>query len=352
MIHGSLLALLLLFSLTGLSGADVKLGKQTDVVFATVDEGRSILGRQDDFVQRMSPFDRQARMHTDQPVSQQQFLALAARSVLSWTPDETASVEAALQAVEARLMELCPKLPGKIYVIKTTGAEEGGAAYTRSTAIVLPQSELHLSQAHLQKLLAHELFHILTRSHPALRDRLYATIGFEPCPEIEFPSALKPRKITNPDAPRNDHYIRVSLGGQTVRVVPILFSRTEKYDVGTGREFFAYLRFQLLVLEEDTGGKKRRSVGHQPQVGRGRDPQLVGVRDVSGFFEQVGRNTGYIIHPEEILADNFALLVVGQQDVPSPEILQRLREVLSKEKQRPELEAPAGGPDAQRSARP
>jgi hypothetical protein len=44
----------------------------------------------------------------------------------------------------------------------------------------------------------------------------------------------------------------------------------------------------------------------------------------------VGRNTDYIIHPEEILAENFALLVLGAGNVPSPEVLTRMREALAK----------------------
>jgi hypothetical protein len=36
----------------------------------------------------------------------------------------------------------------------------------------------------------------------------------------------------------------------------------------------------------------------------------------------------YIIHPEEILADNFALLVLQQRQVPSPEVIDRIERVL------------------------
>jgi hypothetical protein len=46
---------------------------------------------------------------------------------------------------------------------------------------------------------------------------------------------------------------------------------------------------------------------------------------VSSYHEQIGRNTGYIIHPEEVLADNFALLLLGRTAVKSPHILDRLR---------------------------
>jgi hypothetical protein len=46
-------------------------------------------------------------------------------------------------------------------------------------------------------------------------------------------------------------------------------------------------------------------------------------------YEQVGRNTQYIIHPEEIMADNFAELVMQDRSVPTPEILQKMLAVLT-----------------------
>jgi len=59
------------------------------------------------------------------------------------------------------------------------------------------------------------------------------------------------------------------------------------------------------------------------------EPVLLAVSAVSGFSEQVGRNTGYIIHPEEILADNFALMVTGRS-AESPEVLRKLRELFAR----------------------
>ena len=58
------------------------------------------------------------------------------------------------------------------------------------------------------------------------------------------------------------------------------------------------------------------------------EPELFSPEELSGFFEQVGRNTEYIIHPEEILAENFALLILGKQNLPSPEIVEKMRRVL------------------------
>jgi hypothetical protein len=77
-----------------------------------------------------------------------------------------------------------------------------------------------------------------------------------------------------------------------------------------------------LVVEKGGGSQNFKAVSD------GSSPKLVGTERVSGFMEQVGRNTDYVIHPEEILADNFALLVLNEQNVASPEILRKMREVL------------------------
>ena len=65
----------------------MRVGK-TAVVFATLDEGRRILGTPDDFLQRMSPFDRAARMKTGRQVSEAEFLQHVRESVLSWNDGE------------------------------------------------------------------------------------------------------------------------------------------------------------------------------------------------------------------------------------------------------------------------
>jgi hypothetical protein len=56
---------------------------------------------------------------------------------------------------------------------------------------------------------------------------------------------------------------------------------------------------------------------------------LLAISETSGFSQRAGRNTGYTIHPEEILADNFALMVTVRS-VESPEVLRRLREAFAR----------------------
>ena len=56
--------------------------------------------------------------------------------------------------------------------------------------------------------------------------------------------------------------------------------------------------------------------------------RFLGVGQIQGFYEQVGRNTDYVIHPEEILADNFEYLLIGRPNLPSPDIQRRLAAAL------------------------
>jgi hypothetical protein len=57
-------------------------------------------------------------------------------------------------------------------------------------------------------------------------------------------------------------------------------------------------------------------------------PVLFDPAEIAGFHEQIGRNTRYIIHPEEVLADNFVFLVEGRIDLPTPRVVEEMGKIL------------------------
>ena len=296
--------------LVALLGFAAPAGAQ-DLAFANVDQARQILATRDAFVERLSPFDRAARLKTNRVVTEAEYLDFVAAAALGWEEADRRTISAAYDQVQAKIRALRLPLPPKFFVVKTTGQEEGDTVYTRQTAVMIPRSKIG---DNLPRLLAHELFHIASRANPALAERLYAVIGFLRCTEASYPASLAARKLTNPDAPRNDYCIRVTLDGRSVAATPILFSRAERYDPVRGGEFFDYLQLGLLV---------RAAPGEALSA-----EKVVGLQQVTGFFEQVGQNTQYVIHPEEILADNFALLVL-EMNVKSPAVLIGLRRALA-----------------------
>lgn len=295
---------------------------QPAIVFATVEQGRERLTTRDDFVERLSPFDRAARLKTDREVSEQDYLEFVRNRVLAWTADEKLLIESAWADLAPRLSEMALPFPDTVYFVKTTGEEEGGQEYTRGKVIVFPKSALTgTSKASIEATIAHELFHVLSRNAPELREKLYAVIGFQSCGEIPFPSALASRKLTDPDAPRLDHCIALRRNGNSIWAIPLVYSISAHYDVAEGGTFFKHGDLKFLVVQ-------RANSTASPAAYDLNNPELLAVNQIEGLFEQVGRNTTYIIHPEEILADNFRLLLLGKTDVPSPEILHNLVEVL------------------------
>ena len=59
-----LIVVVILLSLPEQVRAEVRLGRTT-MSFATVEEGKQVLTSRDDYVERMSAFDRAARLKTD-----------------------------------------------------------------------------------------------------------------------------------------------------------------------------------------------------------------------------------------------------------------------------------------------
>ena len=107
--------------------AELKLGQDASVVFATVEQGTKILTSSDDFVQRMSPFDRAARVQSDRDTDESTYLKYVGARVLAWNPNETKEIESAIAEIQSQLNALSVPLSGTIFMIKTTGKEEGDA---------------------------------------------------------------------------------------------------------------------------------------------------------------------------------------------------------------------------------
>src|SRR5687768_8901495 len=65
--------------------------------FATVEEGKQVLTNRDEFVQRLSGFDRAARLKTNRAVDEGEFLKFVGESVQEFTAQDTNLVRAAVK---------------------------------------------------------------------------------------------------------------------------------------------------------------------------------------------------------------------------------------------------------------
>ncbi len=307
----------------GRGGDDLPLAGQTAIRFASLEQGQAAISADDDFVRSLSRFDLQCRLQSADEVTVARWREFAQGEVRAWEPGQITRVTESIERLRKRLQKLNLPLPETVLLVRTTGKEEGNAAYTRGAAIMLPDKALAYQPDALDRLLAHELFHVLSRNNQTLRSDLYAVIGFQVCPPIALPPSLAPRKITNPDAPLVDCYIEIADGDKTYLAAPVLYASQKEFDAKAGGSLFRYLTFRLLVIEKRDGAWQPVRMGDQPVV--------IDPRKLPAYYEKIGKNTQYIIHPDEILADNFVHLVMGDAGLATPRIVERMGKILGSE---------------------
>ena len=284
-------------------------------------EARAILASEDDFTRALGRFDRSFRLRTTAPVSDPSLRAYLGEQVLDFTAGEAAVWEEAIATVAIGARGLGRIFPPEVVVVKTTGREERDHAYTRANAIVLPAARVGgLRGEPAFRLLAHELFHIASRASPALRDAAYALLGFRRIEPIPPPPELDDRRLTNPDAYTLGHTLH--LGERDF--VPLLTCPRPLADVLEQPSVLGVMRLTLLEIDVEASRVVRDDSGRLVLV----DPAF------TEWSARLARNTAYTLHPEEVLADNFSLVVrrsLGTPNAPAdPTFLSAFEAILTR----------------------
>lgn len=284
---------------------------QARIAFTTREEGRVEIAKSDYYSQNLSPFERSAKAMTLGAVSEKGYLENAARHVHSWTLDEVAYLNRLIAAANQRMqdLKLAVELPETLLLVKTDGWEEGGAnGYTRANAIYLNRNSLS------EQLLLHELFHVISRYNPAKIDEIYATLGFRRCNEVPFDLDTK---ITNPDAPFLRHYIALRVNDQPIEAVLALVAKRAY----AGGGFFDYVSKRIVAVEGPDDDKVVRKIDGAPL--------MFDHRAAIDLYDQIGRNTSYTIHQEEVSADHFEMLMSGEPGARNPHLVEALHRALA-----------------------
>ncbi|MEZ4964858.1 MAG: hypothetical protein R2791_06415 [Saprospiraceae bacterium] len=200
--------------------------------------------------------------------------------------------------------------PDTLILIKTKGNHYGdGVWYTRENCIIIPANELKAPRANaFTTTMYHELFHVWSRLNPEKSKELYKLIGFEPIglDNLDMPAGLAGRVLYNPDGVDFAQKITLKTGdGSQIDAIPIIYANHLGAREGQ-KEFFGYLEFNLFRIE-DAGNGKWRVVTKDDGV-----TSILNLNELPDFFRQIKDNTGYIIHPDEVLADNFSFIMIAQ----------------------------------------
>lgn len=307
------------FSATGLGARETDESFRgitgTQVHFAAVEAARAVLGAEDAWTRATSAFQRRAVMGRDEEVDRAAFLAWNADAARPWPQDQRGRWQRALEQIAPAFVSLRIPLPPQVLLIASNGQESAHAPYTRAHAVVLPGKATAPGYSDAL-LLAHELWHVAARHAPAVASRLYAQIGFEPVPMLDFPAAWAAARIANPDAPENLHAMRLSVDGRRPLVAPVLVAGRTRLQ--PGETFFSVMDVRLLEIEPDSDARLSRAVLRDGQ------PVWHALDGPHDYLRRLGGNTGYVMHNEETIADNVAFLATGAP-VRNAALLERLR---------------------------
>lgn len=301
-----------------------------EVHFLSADEGASAIidDTADPFFEKLTLLDITLRLgrelqNADLQREQAQFKELVGQSVQEWTPEEEHALLSVLKRAHVKCQAVVPSLiPKKWRFIKTDGRATP-ASHTRGSCVVLTKAGL--AEEVLEKIIIHETFHVYSRLNPKRREQLYRSIGFRHLGDVPLPSSLESKRLTNPDGIDFAWAITVrDARRRELQVIPVTYSR---YDALQERitDFFQYVTFGFFEVRRE---------GNSWVVVTDEKGQARAIEPIQGLFEQIGLNTQYILHPDEILADNVALLVLSKagdesEAVRSPEVLSNIERILN-----------------------
>ena len=290
------------------------------VRYATKAEAEALIAGVDDFSEHLNQFDLDVRLQKS-GATKAEWEELVTGETLEWNEAEVERMDMAFDTLLANIdkLQLDIPFPEDIVMLKTSMKEELGAGgYTRNNWIAIGENELDkATDAQLAQLLGHELFHVLSRYDADFKKKVYQIFGFESTGrEFIFAQDANEKRITNPDISQRDSYIPLTVDGQVRNCVEFIYA-DHAYE---GGNIFDCLRVGFIPLDEQM----------QPVVSDSGTVIYPIGKVAEEFQSKIGRNTGYVIDPEEISAEHFSFLVTCKKGLPNPEYIEKMKNALNK----------------------
>lgn len=245
----------------------------------------------------------------------EEFKELARKQGADFTEEEKQVIEDSLARIQTRFKEIGFDYPSNadIVFVKSKMEDEFGAvAYTHKNQIYLEGNNLEFMKdipSLLDGMIVHELFHVLSRNNPELRQAIYSVFDFTIADEPDFTPELRAILGSNPDVEKFDSYAMFNIDGKPTKAVVVTLLKEPYKD---GQNLFDNLSTGIVPYDNPD--------------------KYYTIDQVSNFWEVFGENTNYVITTEEGIADNFTSAVVyGMEgrEYKNPEIIQGILDVLA-----------------------
>ena len=289
-----------------------------NINYSSREEGKYLISLHDTYINNLTPFDLEARCGF-KDATKYDYLLLCRDNVLNWTDDEVSKINVIFMEIDSKFKQHGMAIPyiENINLVKTTSLEEGGAmGYTRGYTIYLAENTLNKPDGSIREIITHELFHVLTRSSLSFKQEMYSIIGFTALDKAVDLTNLNRRSsfVSNPDVSNLCSYIELKDQDEEKHRLMMTTLASCYYHGGS---FFKYI--QPYFLELDIKCNVMTNEENYPFI------EPIYGKYYQEFIRKVGRNTGYMVNPEEILAENFRMAVLGEIDkTPNPEIINNI----------------------------
>lgn len=296
----------------------LKLSDQNEIVFldSIAASAAIVLDKSDGFFDKIMPLEMSIQMKKENVSKDRLQVLREYRNYLQEdVEDFTKEENEFVNEIMKEAFQLCNSInldifPKKMRLIKTKGKHYGNSVYyTREDMIIIPENELQARNKNgFLRVMLHEIFHIYSRYKPIKRHELYALVGFKPIEaRAILPKVLQSRLLFNPDGINFNYTMDLkNQEGETIKVMPIIVSSQDAFSNNTPA-FFDYVKFDLFQLEYNQNNSFSVLTDE-------RGFSTLNLAELPDFFNQIKDNTQYIIHPDEILADNFMYVMLAQKN--------------------------------------
>ena len=270
--------------------------------FADLKEAQKLYLSNSDYLNNFSQYDLDYKMNKKN-ATLEEFKAFGVSQMLEFTDKEKKLISKQIAKMEKTLEIQKMSLPfnEEIIFIKSTQKEENGSlSYTHGTQIYLGEEFImnYMEDNNIRKkffveqVFWHELFHCLTRFNKTFRKDMYKIINFT-VTEKDFiiPKSIYDISISNPDVEYHDSFATFKINGKDIDCYMVL--TISKPFEKTGDCFFNFMQCSIVPIDS----KGEFYLPNQAE----------------NFWEIFGRNTSYVIDPEECLADNFSYAILNEE---------------------------------------
>lgn len=311
------LLLLITSCKTKQEAAKVDLSPKHKIVFLdSVAASRAIIQDEaEGFFEKIRPLEMQIQMEStrgydDRTTLLADYKSFLQQDVADFTDGEKAYVSEVMQEAFAMMQKVNPALfPEQIRLVKTKANHYGQSVYyTREDMIVIPYDVLARPvRSMFLHVMLHEISHIYTRYNKEKRLALYELIGFTPLGVRPIlPEPLQRRLLFNPDGVNFNYYMELTTpDGREIKAMPLLVSAYNEFS-STRAAFFDYIKFDMYELQYEANNSYTVVTDEEGF-------STLSLDNLPDFFRQIKDNTGYIIHPDEIIADNFTYVIEAAQ---------------------------------------